>query len=110
MPRSAKAPLRPAHDQVDQLADDLDVLHVVALQRHAELVLDHLRELHEIERVDVELLERGVAAHRVLGWPERHDRLDDLLLNRLRGHCYWHPNCSFQADMPPSTVRVVPVT
>ena len=51
-----------AHHQVDRVADGLDLADVVALELDAELVLDDLRELGEVERVDVEVLERGVAA------------------------------------------------
>ena len=50
-----------AHHQVDHVADRLDVLDVVALELDAELVLDDLGELDEIERVDVEALEGRVA-------------------------------------------------
>ena len=41
-------------------ADGLDALHVLALELHAVLVLDDLRQLDEVERVDVEGLELGV--------------------------------------------------
>ena len=56
------ASLRPADDQVDRVADGLELLHVLALEHDAVLVLDDLRELDEVERVDVELLERRAAA------------------------------------------------
>ena len=48
---------RPLHDQVDGVADGLEVLHVLALEHDAVLVLDDLGQLDEVERVDVELLE-----------------------------------------------------
>ncbi len=51
--------VRPGDDQIDCIADCLELPHVLALEYDAVLVLDDLRELDEIERVDVELLERG---------------------------------------------------
>ena len=50
-------PIGARHHQVDQVADGPDVLDVVALQVDLELVLDDLRHLDEIERVDVEGLQ-----------------------------------------------------
>ena len=52
---------RPGADQVDRVADGLELLHVLALEHDAVLVLDDLGQLDQVERVDVELLERGVA-------------------------------------------------
>src|SRR5580704_15306489 len=57
----APASLRAADDQVDRVADGLELLHVLALEHDAVVVLDDLRELDQVERVDVELLERRTA-------------------------------------------------
>ena len=52
---------RALRHQVDRVADGLDLGDVARCQLDAELLLDDLRELGEVERVDVERLERRVA-------------------------------------------------
>jgi hypothetical protein len=52
--------LKPFAPPGDRVADGLDLADVVALERHAVLVLDDLRELGEVQRIDVEILERGL--------------------------------------------------
>ena len=47
--------------QVDRIADGLQVLHVGGLDADAVLLLDDLGQLDQVERVDVERLEGGVA-------------------------------------------------
>src|SRR3954454_7596917 len=108
---TSRMPLRPRDDEVDRVADRLDLGDVVALELDAVLVLDDLRELGEVERVDVELLERGLARDRGLVHAELGQRVEDGLLDGLGGDGGGHGGFSFaQADMPPSTNNVVPVT
>ena len=59
---SPASSLRATDDQVDRVADGLELLHVLALEHDAVVVLDDLGQLDEVERVDVELLERRVRA------------------------------------------------
>ena len=49
-------------DQLDDVVDRLDLVEVGVVELDAVLVLDDLRELDEVERVDVEVLEARVAA------------------------------------------------
>ena len=63
--------------------DRLELLHVLALEHHAVLVLDDLGQLDEIERVDVELLERGLAGDLVCIGAEARQDLDDSCLDLL---------------------------
>ena len=67
------------------VADGLDLRDVVALELDAELVLDDLRELGEVERVDVELLERRVARDLVGVGAELRERVEDDASRLLRG-------------------------
>src|SRR5260370_109439 len=67
------------------VAPGLDLADVVALELDAVLVLDDLRELGEVERIDVELLERGVAGDLRLVDAELRKRLVDGLLDGLAG-------------------------
>ena len=53
---------RPGRDQIDRLTDGLDGLDVEVAQLDAELVVDDLRELGEVERVDVDLIPGVVGA------------------------------------------------
>jgi len=48
-------------DQLDGVVDGLDLSHVGALELDAIGLVDDLRELGEVERVDVERLEGGLA-------------------------------------------------
>ena len=76
--------IRPADDQVDRVADGLQLLHVLALEHDAVIVLDDLRELDQVERVDVELLERRRRGVIWLGvGAEARKRLDDPGLDLL---------------------------
>ena len=69
------------------VADGLELLHVLALEHDAVLVLDDLRQLDEVERVDVELLEGRLAADLVCVRAEAGERLDDAGLNLICGYC-----------------------
>ena len=46
-----------AGSQVDHVLDGRDLLHLGVADLDAVLVLDHLRELDQVERVDVQVLE-----------------------------------------------------
>ena len=70
-------------DQVDGVADGLEVLHVVALDLDAVLVLDDLRQLDEVERVHVERLEGRLAVDLARLGAERDERRGDALLDFL---------------------------
>ena len=69
--------------QVDHLADGLDALEVVALEAHAELVLDDLRQLDEVERIHVERLELGLALDLARLGADLGEAVEDHLLHLL---------------------------
>src|SRR6266536_1341821 len=96
-------------DVVDGLPDGMDLLRVLVRDLDPELVFELHDQLHEIERVGVQvLLERGFFGDLVLIHPElfRQDFLDPLehFLSRCR-HC--HLTClGFRSA--PSTTLIVP--
>src|SRR5215218_2809668 len=103
------------HHELDRVADRLEVLHVVALELDAVVVLDDLSQLDEVERVDVELLERRLARDLLDVGAEARERLDDARLDGLWGCGGCHGDgllggVGFQAAMPPSTDRTAHVT
>ena len=65
------------------MSRDVVITGVGALERHAVLVLDDLRELGQVERVDVEILERRVTRDGRLVDAELRQRLVDGLLDVL---------------------------
>src|SRR3954462_4738372 len=65
------------NDEVDRVADRLQVLDIGRVELHAVLVLDDLRQLGEVERVDVELLEGRLTLDRGRLRAERLERLID---------------------------------
>src|SRR5204863_2399515 len=75
---------------VDHVADRLDVLEVRALEVDVVALLYALRERDEVERVDVDVLERGVAGDRVCVGTEVDERLGDRLFDRLWRGCRSH--------------------
>jgi hypothetical protein len=81
-----------ALDEGDGVADGRDALEVGVGDLDVEAVLERLDELDEVERVDVELLPRGVGL-RGLGVRDLDrrqlgaDRLEDLLLGG-HGACF----------------------
>src|SRR6202035_3128645 len=76
-----RASADPANDQVSGVADGRELLHVLALEHNAVLVLNDLGELDEIERIDIELLEGGVAGDLIGLGAEARERLDDAGLD-----------------------------
>ena len=86
--------IRAAHHQVDGVADGLDLADVVALELDAELVLDDLRELGEVERVDVEVLERRVARDVGRVGAELREGVEDDLLDGFGGDSGGHVGVS----------------
>ena len=99
--------------ELDRLTDGLDLGDVVALQAHAELLLDDLAELGEVERVDVELLPGGVVADLVALGADLGERVVDRGLDLLAGDGCGHAGAPSvaggQALRPPSTVSTVAV-
>ena len=81
--------IRPRHHQIDHVADRLHVLDRVAVELDAELVLDDLRELDQVERVDVEALEGRLAGDLALG-ADLLEAVEDHLLDRLVRHLRCH--------------------
>ena len=75
------------HHQVDRVADRLDVLDRVAVELDAELVLDDLRELDEVERVDVEALEGRFAGDLGPRRRSRRGRRRSSVSTALVGYC-----------------------
>ena len=105
-----------AHDSLDivevhRLPDGLQPLHVLGGQLDAVLVLHDLRQLDEVERVDLEGRELGVGADLVGVGAELLERLKDALLELLlvtvAGIRFL---LSLYAVNPPSTVSMIPVT
>src|SRR5213075_766668 len=79
----------------DGLADVAEVLDVVGRQLHAELVLDDLGQLDEVQRVDVEVLEGRLPRDRLALGSQLSEAVEDHLLDVLRTHLCWHRSVSF---------------
>ena len=91
-------------------ADGLDVLDVLRGDLDLVLVLDHLRELDQIERIHIELFEGCIPPQRRRVGTELLQSAEDRLLDLVRGGNRGCHVCPFvQADMPPSTTSVCPV-
>src|SRR4051812_43963359 len=90
-------------------------LHVLTGDLDPVVLLDDLRELDEVERVDVELLPGGLAADRGRIGAELDQRAGQTGLDLLGGDGGGHVRFSLfrgcgQALSPPSTTSVAPVT
>ena len=83
------------HHQIDHLADGGQVLDVLALELDAKLVLDDLGDLHEVKRIDIELLEARLPRDLPLGADLLQAVEDDLLDTLGCGLC-WHLRVSFR--------------
>src|SRR4051812_24983286 len=85
--RFSIAPLRAGAvaDQGDRVADGLQAGHVLALDLDAVVLLHDLAELDQVERVDVERLERRVERDRVRLGAELLERGEDARLDRVAG-------------------------